>query len=278
MKNINFIQNMNNTTAFINYVHSFDFDEHMIKLKLVHSIKVAKHCQHIAEDVFSNDKELVELAYNIGLLHDISRFKQWSTYETFIDRESFDHGDYSVDLLFNQNQIENFKIDKKWYPYLYISIKNHNKLKVAKAELKDFCSNYNIDFNLANTLCMMIRDADKLDISRVFIENPNNMDLSKTAIQGGYTKEMMNDFKAHHLCDYKNRKTIVDFALGYLAFPFDLNFKKSNEIFAEQADAYANSIKSRYYHKLNNAEDRTTLVDSCNYLSNYFEQFKTFDK
>ena len=258
------------------YSSTFDLNEHMIKLKLTHSIKVAMHCAKIANDVFENNQELTTLAYTIGLLHDISRFEQWTNYKTFIDKESFDHGDYSVDLLFNQNKILDYDIDPKWYPYIYIAIKNHNKLKVNDAELQEFCSAHSADYELAKTLCFMIRDADKLDIARVFITNPDDMDLSKTATPVGYTPEMMQDFKAHHLCDYKYRKTILDFALGYLAFPFDFNFDKSNEIFAESAEAYANSIRTRYYKKLPEAQDRTTLINSCEHLVSQFEKYKKY--
>lgn len=263
-----------NTKRLGNYARSFDIKEHMIKLKLVHSIKVAATCKNIAENVFGDNKEFIELAYNIGLLHDISRFKQWTKYKTFIDKDSFDHGDYSVHLLFEQDKILDYDINPKWYPYIYIAIKNHNKLKINESELREYCSAQNIDYDLANIMCLMIRDADKLDISRVFIENFKDMDLSITAIPVGYSSEMMSDFKAHHLCDYKNRKTILDFALGYLAFPFDFNFNKSNEIFAQLSEDYSNAIKCRYYHKLSNPEDKTTLIESCNYLIKHFEKFK----
>ena len=74
----------------------------------------------------------------------------------------------------------------------------------------------------------------------------------------------------------KYRKTILDFALGYLAFPFDFNFDKSNEIFAESAEAYANSIRTRYYKKLPEAQDRTTLINSCEHLVSQFEKYKKY--
>ena len=35
----------------------------------------------------------IELAGLIGLLHDIARFEQFTKYQTFNDRLSFDHGD-----------------------------------------------------------------------------------------------------------------------------------------------------------------------------------------
>ena len=47
------------------------------------------------------DKEIqgIELASLIGLLHDIARFEQYTKYKTFNDLESFDHGDYGVEIL-----------------------------------------------------------------------------------------------------------------------------------------------------------------------------------
>lgn len=265
---------MSDNINFGRYAREHNIKEHMIELKLVHSIKVAKYCKQIAENIFGNDEELIKLSSIIGLLHDISRFEQWSNYQTFIDKDSFDHGDYSVELLFEKEKILEYDIDSKWYPYIYIAIKNHNKLKIDETALQEYCKSQNINYNLANTLCLMIRDADKLDIARIFCANPTDMVISDSATKVGYTPEMMDFYKSKVLCDYRFRKTILDFAIGYLAFPFDFNFEKSNEIFAELSDDYIEATKTRFYHKLENDEDRSTLIECCEYLSQHYEKFK----
>ena len=267
---------MSNNRHFGQYAQQYDVNEHKIKLKLVHSIKTAKLCKNIASSIFDKP-ELIDLAYNIGLLHDISRFEQWDTYQTFIDRESFDHGDYSVFLLFDQGLIQNYNINPTLYPYLYIAIKNHNKLQLSEQELDAFCSEFNLNKEIALNLCKIIRDADKLDIIRLLIENPKDMDISPFATQKGYTPEMMNDFKSHHLCDFKNRNSILDFAIGYLAFPFDFNFPISSEIFSSVSEDYANAVNIRYYKQLANPEDKETLSNCCNYLVKQFEVQKNLE-
>ena len=268
---------MSNTKTFGKYAQQYGINNHKIKLKLKHSIKVAKLSKEIASKLFSDEK-LVELAYNIGLLHDISRFEQWNSFETFIDRDSFDHGDYSTYLLFEKKLINDFEFDPEFYPYCYIAIKNHNKLQINDELLDKFCEEMNIDKNLAKTFCLIIRDADKLDIARVFVENPSDMDFPTYAQPTGYSPKMMQDFKSHRLCDYKNRRSVVDFALGYLAFPFDFNFDISNVIFARTSEDYANAVKTRYYNSLSNPSDKQTLQESCDYLVEQFKKYKELEQ
>ena len=50
----------------------------------------------------------------VGLLHDYARFEQWTDYKTYSDIKSIDHGDLAVKRLFDDNEIINFCIDKKY--------------------------------------------------------------------------------------------------------------------------------------------------------------------
>ena len=99
---------------FDKYVRSYDMDDSMIKLKYFHSYRVMNLCRCIAESEKLNQGDTY-LAIVIGLLHDYARFEQWSKYKTFRDVDSVDHGDLACELLFENNEIEKFNIDKKYY-------------------------------------------------------------------------------------------------------------------------------------------------------------------
>ena len=70
------------------------------------------------------DKADTDLAWLIGMLHDIGRFEQLKNYGTFSDADSIDHAHYGVHLLFDEGLIWKF-VDKtkskadieddKWY-------------------------------------------------------------------------------------------------------------------------------------------------------------------
>ena len=81
--------------AFERYVSNYDMNDINIKLKYDHSYRVMELNKKYATLLGSN-KEDIELASIIGLLHDIGRFEQLKVYHTYDDFKSVDHADYSV--------------------------------------------------------------------------------------------------------------------------------------------------------------------------------------
>lgn len=69
----------------------------------------------------------MELAELIGLLHDIGRFEQIKRYNTFIDKNSINHGQLGVKILFDDNQIRRFIKDSKYDDIIKTAILNHNR-------------------------------------------------------------------------------------------------------------------------------------------------------
>lgn len=70
----------------------------------------------ISEQIATNlklEKEKIQLATLIGLLHDIGRFKQYTEIGLGDNLEGFDHGNYGAEILFEKGIIRNFiKITK----------------------------------------------------------------------------------------------------------------------------------------------------------------------
>ena len=92
---------------FNDYAKKFDFKDWGIRLKFHHTYRVVEYAKEIAEslNVSKEDMEVIELC---ALLHDISRFTQWEKYQTFSDKNSFDHGDMGCEILLKDNFISKF--------------------------------------------------------------------------------------------------------------------------------------------------------------------------
>ena len=95
-----------------------------------------------------------ELAWLIGILHNIGRFEQIRAVHSYDDSNGIDHGDYGESLLFEEGKIREFIADDSADEIIRNSVKYHNKY-----ELPDGLSNKELVY------CNIIRDADKADRS-----------------------------------------------------------------------------------------------------------------
>ena len=208
---------------FDKYVSQFNPNNKKIKLKIDHIKRVAKMSKKIAEELNLNDEQ-IKLSEIIGLFHDIGRFRQAQLYDTFNDRMSVNHAELSVKVLFDENVINNFNIEKKYENIIRLSVLNHNKNK--------------IDDNLNNEellFAKIIRDADKLDIYYTICE----YDFSSIFWYENFdSKEInsliMDDFINRHFVNYSNIKTNSDQIPIFYAYIFDFNFDFSLKFLKEQ--------------------------------------------
>ena len=203
-------------SEFKNYVKPYDVANKKIALKIAHSYRVSEVSKKIAIKL-GLKKEDIELATLIGLLHDIGRFEQLRIYDSFNDRETIDHGDLGVKILFEDGLIRNFIEDDKYDNIIYKSIKNHNKFKMEKGLNSE---------ELLHT--KIIRDADKTDILFIFvcdIEEGNNVlydynEISKQII----SKPVMENFLEYKQTDRKDLKNEIEQYINIISFIYDYNF------------------------------------------------------
>ena len=193
---------------FNDYYSKFDNTCEDIKRKYFHTFRVVDFANKIATSLKLNEEDL-EKAKICALFHDISRFQQWSTYRTYEDAKSFDHGDMGARIL------KDIGITDKT---ILLSTRDHNKFKIGNdVEGKDIL--------FAN----ITRDSDKLDI---LIEQ-SRVCTDTECIIG---PEVLESFKKHELV--KNNPKYEDSSifnmLRCLAFIFDMNFKESLEIVKER--------------------------------------------
>ena len=222
---------------FKKYVENYDMNDPMIKLKYYHSYRVMELCKEISLEEGLNLDD-TNLAMVLGILHDYGRFEQWNRYKTYSDIDSVDHGDLACELLFDNNEIENFNIDKKYYNVIYEAIKYHNKYSYSES-LDD----------RTKLFCKLIKDADKLDIlySCGYGDIPLSTDSSKIS------DKILADFNGNKLLNKKDSNNINDEILIKLALIFDLNFEysfkyiKNNAILDNMLNKIENKSKFKSY-------------------------------
>ena len=209
--------------------------------------------ERIARSLGLGDDD-TNLAWLIGMLHDIGRFEQLRNYGTFSDAESIDHAHYGVELLFEDGFIEKFvgenaaKDLKGTKDLKETAVKSESEEKETK-EISELDilrtaiwnhSAYRVEEGLTDRVkmfCNIIRDADKIDILKV------NYDVTLEVIydvtteelkNSGVTDEVMKAFMEHHAVLRSLKKTPIDNLVGHAALVFELVYNESFKIVKEQ--------------------------------------------
>ena len=228
--------------AFKEYVKNYDIENPKIKLKIAHIERTSQIARKMAESL-KLQKEDIELAELIGLLHDIGRFEQIRKYNTFVDYLSEDHAKIGVDILFKDGLIRNFIKDNKYDKIIELAIINHNKDKNMLP--KNLSTKEDLHVKL-------IRDSDKVDIIYILTFGDqktiwNSDDLNKEK----FTDEIYNEFIKDHNIIYKNRKTNADKLISHFAFAFDFNFDYGLRYI------YQNKYFDKIYNRFNFEDEET---------------------
>lgn len=226
------------------YVSQYDIKNQRIRVKIGHIERTASIAKEIAKSM-KLDKEDIELAELIGLLHDIGRFEQVKQYNTFIDKDSVNHGELGVHILFEEGLISNFIEDRQYDEIIRKAILNHNKNK-KDIEITN-------DKELLHS--KIIRDADKTDIIYMLsFEDKETAWGSANIEKETMTDEIYREFKEEKQIDYKKRKTAVDILVSHFAYVFDLNQKQALQIIKEKG--YYDKIFERFHFEDKQTEDR----------------------
>ena len=224
---------------FLEYVKQYNPNDEKIKLKIAHIQSVATVAKRIAQNL-NLDEEDIELAELIGLLHDIGRFEQVRLYHTFVDKDSINHGEYGVKVLFEDGLIRKFIEDESFDDIIKIAILNHNRANIQ-------------DGITARQLLhsKIIRDADKTDIFYILITGDKaaiweKSDLSNDKISDEIYKEFVNGEKLN----YSEIKTSADILVSHFNYVYDLNFDQTKKIIMQ--NHYIDKLYDRF--KFNDEE------------------------
>ena len=134
------------------YLKNYDIDDEQIKLKISHTYRVAELSKLLGKSLDLPEIG-IDLAETIGLLHDIGRFEQVKRYHTFLDKDSVNHGELGIEILFEDNLIRKFIEDSRYDDIIKESILNHNREKITDGIT-----------GLELLHSKIIRDSDKTDI------------------------------------------------------------------------------------------------------------------
>lgn len=248
------INRENVINAFAEYVRNYDPSDEKIKLKIDHTYRVAGLCQRIAESLGLSEPD-VDIAWLIGMLHDIGRFEQIRRFGTFNDVQSVDHAEFGADLLFKEGLIRKFaegyyeecelaepenqedeqiiknnEHHNKDTGLLEMAIRQHNKYRV-KEDLTE----------RQRMFCDILRDADKVDIFKVNEDIPMEIiyDVTTEELKNGIiTKEVLESFYKKETVLKSVRRSAVDHIVGHISLLFELVYKESYRQAKEQGYVY----------------------------------------
>ena len=202
--------------AFSEYVKPYDITNGKIELKIKHTFRTVDVAKKIAEDLNLNEEQKL-LAQLISLLHDIGRFEQVRIYDTFKDKDSIDHADLGVKILFEDGEIRKFIQDTKYDDIIYKAIKNHNKFKIEDGLNKEELLQAKI-----------VRDADKTDIFARFaldIELCKNVLYNyKEMAKQTVSPKLMEKFEKYEQVSRDEFERDIDSYINIISFIFDYNF------------------------------------------------------
>ena len=240
--------------SFKKYLKDYDIEDGNIKLKIKHTYEVVNKSEYISKGLGLN-QENIELAKLIALLHDIGRFEQVKQTNDFLDSKDFDHANYGVKVLFENNLIRKFIENNKYDNIIKKAIYNHNKYKIEE--------NLN-DAELLHS--KIIRDADKLDNFRVKeTEHFSNIFPSKynpkTINFESISPKVYNDFMKHKCIKLEDRQTQIDFWVCVIAFIFDLNVDISLKYVKE--NDYIDILIDRIEYKNNDTKQKMEDIRKC---------------
>lgn len=233
------IDMLNAKKVFKEYVKNYSPEDEKVKIKISHIERVSQIAKKLAEDL-NLSQEDIELAELIGLLHDIGRFEQIRRFHTFVDKDSINHGQYGVKVLFEDNFIRNFVKEDKYDEIIKLSILNHNRGKIDSGLTER-----------QNLHAKIIRDADKTDIFYALTVGDKEAIWEKADLSDDkITDEIYREFIEDRYIDYQKRETSADFLVSHFAYIYDFNFNQSLKIIRE--NNYIDKLYKR--HTFNDEE------------------------
>lgn len=270
------INRKNVINAFAEYVRNYDPSDEKIKLKIDHTYRVAGLCQRIAESLGLSEPD-VDIAWLLGMLHDIGRFEQIRRFGTFNDVQSVDHAEFGADLLFKEGLIRKFA--EGYYEECELASsgneeagQTYSRQKDCQKDCKEDCdegklnseqvkcnegklagllelairqhNKYRVKEGLTDKelmFCNILRDADKVDIFKVNADIPMEIiyDVTTEELKNGViTKEVLESFYKKETVLKSVRRSAVDHIVGHISLLFELVYKESYRQAKEQGYVY----------------------------------------
>ncbi len=199
----------------------------MLQLKLDHSFRVAENASGIAADLGWAPED-AQAAEAIGILHDVGRFSQLHKFKTLSDRHSLNHAEHSCEVVEQHGVLAELATERR--RQILDAIRHHNRIAIP------------VDLPASSVpFARLIRDADKLDIFRIFhdavvtgsiAEHPEMLVGMRS--DGAPNPEVVGLIRQRRQCPFSMVKTLTDFKLLQLSWVYEVHYPTTLARIAER--------------------------------------------
>jgi hypothetical protein len=209
---------------YIRPFYSRDGDEFLnenLRLKECHTHRVCEEMRLLAA-ALKLDANDARIAETTALLHDVGRFEQFKKYRTYKDPTSEDHATIALRVLRQERVLEELSAQER--DWIERAVEYHNKKTLPEG----------LDEKTA-LFAKVIRDADKIDIYylaienlRRYYENPCTFQLEVEFPSGPEcSREVLEAVEQGRLIGYEALRTMNDFILLQVGWVYDIYFDAS---------------------------------------------------
>lgn len=262
--------------VFREYTSVYDVTDEKVKLKIGHTYRVAELCEEIVKAEMRQSDGAVtaadaDLAWLLGMLHDVGRFEQLRRYHTFIDAESVEHAALGAKILFGGaacagerrigESIRDYLASDCEDALIETAIRVHSDYRIPE-ELPE----------RTKILCHVLRDADKIDILRVNVESPLEEIYNTTTEElrnSTVSDAVMKSFYEHHAVLRSAKQTPIDYIVGHIALVYELVYGESVRIVKKQG--YLEQLL--HFHS-ENPEARAQFAEVRAEMERYLSRFR----
>ncbi len=191
-----------------------------MRIKKEHSLNVVQLGKEIAQDVHEKNFFAIGIAC---LFHDIGRFEQMRIYNTFHDPKSCNHALLGLKVFKEKHFLDTLDLSTKKRVYTAIAL--HNRLHFPMNIPHEYLP-----------ICLVLRDADKIDIMRVMVENfINRSDDADTVFLHVKDKPYVSPHVIQSLLlaksiRYSDLRYVNDFKLLLGGWLNDIHYKSARRI------------------------------------------------
>jgi hypothetical protein len=216
---------------FSEYCREFDSEDddarRNMALKEDHTYHVCSNILEIGRGE-SLDVNQMLIAEAVALLHDVGRFEQYRQYKTFRDSNSVNHAELGAQIL------EDYEVLSNLFPHersiIAHAVEFHNVFTIPKKLPED-----------TQLFLKLVRDADKLDIWRVFIEYFAQPESERASAAGldlpdkpECSSDVLEQISKGKMVRLSSVKTMNDFKIMQLSWVYDINFSTSLELLLQR--------------------------------------------
>jgi HD superfamily phosphohydrolase YqeK len=202
-----------------------------LTLKIEHTARVCGNIRQLAQAIGLSE-EKVRLAEVIALFHDVGRFEQYRRHHTFNDQKSINHAMAGIDVLAHAKILDPLPDDEK--KIIVDAIRFHNAPALPDGHPSD-----------SQVFMRLIRDADKLDIWKVFADcyrqdTPHNATVFQHLVDlPTWEPKIIEAIMQHRTARFQDMKSINDFKLLQLSWVFGLHFPATAVLARKRGDLQA---------------------------------------